>query len=309
MEKVRCNLCDSDKFTEVYTLQDYLLERPNILTTLVQCDNCGLIYQNPRPSAVEMDQHYPDEYEPYENLGESKKTWLLRKAIEYGLAKRAKFVTKHRKTGRLLDVGCATGEFLSAMRLQEDWELYGVEPNARVASIASHNTGANVFIGTLEQAQFAKDYFDVVTMWDVLEHVYNPQKTLDEIFRILKPDGLLIIRVPNGSSFQAKIFGKFWAGLDAPRHLYVFSLKTLSTMLSRSGFEIVDSSFNSASYLILVLSFRFWMVDRGIKKTIQERVLKILNHPISRLISAPWFYIAGFFVRGPSMIVTARRSR
>lgn len=309
METVRCNICGSNKFTKLYTLQDYLLERPDILTTLVRCDNCGLIYQNPRPSPSEMDQHYPDEYEPYETLTNLRRSWLLRKAIEYGLAKRAKFVTKHRRNGRLLDIGCASGTFLSVMRSQGKWELYGVEPNARVASVATQNTGAVVFVGTLTDARFSEQYFDVVTMWDVLEHVYNPQTTLDEIFQILKPGGVLIIRVPNGASLQAKIFGKFWAGLDAPRHLYVFSFQSLSTMLSKSGFEVVDKSFNSASYLIFVLSLRFWMVGQKIEKPIRERILKVLNHPISRLISAPLFYFSGFFVKGPSMIVTARRAQ
>ncbi len=309
METVRCNSCGSTEFSELYTLPDYLLERPDVFATLVKCRQCGLIYQNPRPSIAEMSQHYPENYEPYETKEEQKTSWLFQKAIKYGIAKRVRFVTKYKKNGRVLDVGCATGVFLEGMRARGKWELYGVEPSDHAATIAFQKTNADIFVGTLEQAQFSGNFFDVVTMWDVLEHVHNPQETLDEIYRILKPDGLLVIRVPNVDSLQAKIFGRFWAGLDAPRHLYVFSPEDLSNMLRKSGFQIKNKSFGSASYLVFSLSLRFWMVEKGIQKSVRQGILWILNHPVSRLISAPFFYLTGFLDKGPLLVVTAHRTK
>jgi len=254
---------------------------------------------------MEMLAHYPSEYN--EHISVRKNNRLLNWAANYGLRKRTKYVTRHKHVGRVLDIGCATGRFLDTLTPFGDWELYGVEPSPYAAKIARQNTLLTIYEGVLESTHFPNDYFDVITMWDVLEHVHNPLMTLQEIARILKPDGILVFRVPNYDSTQRKQFGKYWAGYEPPRHLYVFSPKILSQMLEKTNLTMIDWTTKSSNYLTFVLSIRFVLTGKGIKRTTREQILQWLNHPISRLAFAPFFYVGGIFEKGPLLVVTAQR--
>ena len=311
METVPCNLCNSTAATPMYQLSDLLLERSEVETTLVQCQICGLIYQNPRPTQDEMAQHYPPEYDSYISSGqnEQKISWLLQKAYQFGINKRVRIVTRHKMRGRLLDVGCATGTFLSGMQQQPNWELFGVEINEFAARIAHEQFGLNVFVGTLEEAYFPATYFDAVALWDVFEHLHDPAGSLNEIHRVLKQEGILILRVPNVNSWDAKIFGTTWAGLDAPRHFYVFGQDTLKQMLEANGFQIKQISCEIGSYPTFVLSVRFWLVEKEVREIIRQSILNILYHPISRLLFSPIYYLYGIGLRGPLITVIAVKRR
>jgi len=281
----------------------------DVETRLVKCENCGLIFQNPRPTIDEMSVSYPADYESY--ISESKlnnNSRLMNKAIEYGLNKRSRFVTNHKSSGKLLDVGCATGLFLHSMQHITDWELFGLEINSHAAKIARDQFGLDVFTGTLEEASYPDDYFDAVTLWDVLEHLHNPSSSLSEIHRILKPDGILVFRVPNGKSWDAKFFGRYWPGLDAPRHLFVFEQFTIRELLSKVGFNIVQMSCRSGSYPTFILSIKFWLTGKGYQESTRQRILGILDHPILRLLTSPIFLISGLGLRGPLITVTARKT-
>lgn len=310
MEQTACNLCGSTNATNLYSLQDYLLNRPDVITQLVRCDQCGLVYQNPRPTLSEVGQHYPPEYESYVTGSQTQhQSWLYRQAVQYGITKRAHFVTCFKKSGRLLDIGCAAGIFLSGFlekphQPKPDWDLYGVELNEYAASKARDFYGLNVFTGTLEQAKFGDAFFDGVTLWDVLEHLHDPSSTIQEIRRILKPDGYLIMRIPNGASLDAREFGQYWAGLDAPRHLYVFTPQTIHQMLSQNGFEVVNWSGQSGSYPTYLLSMRFRQTARG-SSAWGRSLIRALSHPVVRLVSAPLFYLRSLGLSGTQMVVTA----
>lgn len=308
METTICNLCGNAATQPFATVPDLLLERLNVTATLVRCTQCDLVYQNPRPTLSEMDQHYPPEYEPYTDHAEQRKSnWLLQKAIEYGIQKRCHFITKHKAGGRILDIGCAAGTFLLGMQAQGKWQTYGVEISPEVARIARKRHNLNVFTGTLEEAAFADQMFDAVTMWDVLEHVHDPTATLREIRRILKPDGLLLVRVPNLASWDAQLFGKTWAGLDAPRHLYVFTPDTLTQMLAQAGFRVANHSCAIGGYVTFALSVRFWLSARHRSAATKQRVSRILYHPLARLASAPFFYLPTLIMRGPLLVTTAQK--
>ncbi len=307
MENVNCNLCHSQQAAPIYDLQDYLLEKPAVRTTLVKCQQCGLVYQNPRPTLQEIGAHYPPEYESYDDIDSLKKSPLKNMVIDYGLNKRCRFITRHKARGRLLDIGCASGTFLNAMKRLPGWDLHGVEISPHAARIASEKYGLNVFEGTLEDARYEADFFDAITLWDVLEHLHDPASSLQEIRRILKPDGILVFRVPNGSSWDASLFGKYWSGLDSPRHLYIFDKKSLPALLDKTGFKTLDQSCGIGSYPTFVLSVRFWLVGSGAAPQRRNALLKVLSHPIARLLSAPFFYISNFGKNGPLLTVTAAR--
>ena len=308
MESVTCNYCGLAETAPFAIVPDLLLERLTVKAPLVRCLHCGLVYQNPRPTLAEMGKHYPPEYEPYaDQATQANRNWLLQKAIQHGTNKRCRFVTRHQQTGKLLDVGCAMGGFLLGMRAQNGWTVAGVEINSAVAAAAKQRYGLDVFAGTLEAAHYPDATFDAVTMWDVLEHLHDPGQTLAEIHRILRPNGIVVIRVPNLASWDAKLFGRRWAGLDAPRHLYIFTPETLSALLEKTGFQVAEHSCAIGSYMTFVLSIRFWLTERGVAAQTKELVSKLLYHPVARIVSIPLFYLVSLTRRGPLLVTVARK--
>jgi SAM-dependent methyltransferase len=307
MENINCNFCGNTSPEDLFTLTDLLLERKDVQSQFVQCQSCGLVYQNPRPTQEEMGQYYPPEYESYtDSTSDRELPWLLKKAYAYGISKRRRVVTRRKKGGRILDVGCATGTFLLGMKELPGWEVAGVEISPHAANIARKHQ-LEVFTGTLEEAHLPSSSFDAVTLWDVLEHLHDPMEGLREIHRILKPGGILVLRVPNGSSWDAKWFGPTWAGWDAPRHLYVFTIDTLKKMMEAAGFQISQMSCEIGSYPTFVLSVRFWLYDRNVDMKTRQRIAKWLYHPIARIISVPLFYLLGLRLKGPLLTMTATK--
>ena len=307
METTACALCGSQATRPFLELPDYYLDRPHVLAHLVQCTQCGLIYQNPRPSLAEMGAHYPADYGPYLSSAERPNP-ILQRAYDYGLWKRRRYVTRHKPGGTLLDIGCATGEVLRGFRNMGTWEVYGVEINPDVAEIARSQHGLNVFAGALEEAAYPDKHFDAITMWDVFEHLHVPNAALQEINRVLKDDGLLVIRVPNAASWEARLFGRYWAGLDAPRHLTIFTPDTLSRMLAQNGFRVQAHSSGIGSYMVFVLSVQFWLTARRVAPAARQRWLRGLRHPAARLASAPFFYLPAQRLKGSLLVTTARKA-
>jgi SAM-dependent methyltransferase len=264
-----------------------------------------------------MDQHYPPEYGPYASYDAvtSKRfitANLTRLAYRYGMYKRTRFVTNYKKSGRLLDVGCSTGIFLNHIQEnlnKSDWEIFGVEVNHEAANAARLNFNLKVFTGTLEEANFPAAFFDAITLWDVLEHLHDPMSSLLEMCRILKVNGILVLRVPNLDSWWANLFGKYWAGLEPPRHLYVFNQTTLSSLLEKSGFHVLKTSTAISSYLVFVLSIRFWLVGKSIKPAYRNSILRMMYHPITRALTAPLFFIDTMFKKGSALVVVAEKQK
>lgn len=305
METVVCNLCGSPNARPLHEVQDWLLNRPMVKTSLVQCTSCGFIYQNPRPTREEIGEHYPPDYDPYQNLGK-KSSWLMRKAIAYGLNNRARLFTNLMQPGILLDVGCAAGDFLAFVKQHYGWQVRGVEVSEYAARLARETYGLDVYTGTLEQACLPENSVDVVTMWDVLEHLHDPSGTLGELRRILKPGGLLALRLPNADSLDARIFGRYWSGLDAPRHLYVFSKANIRAMLTQQGYEVVMMTSKYGSYLGFILSLRFFMVGKQVNASFRNAMIGLLYSPFGRLAFAPAFFIYSLFQQSSQLSVVAR---
>ena len=114
----------------------------------------------------------------------------------------------------------------------------GVDFSAEAAKIAAIENSVDVAVGSLEDAHFPDQAFDMVTLFHVMEHVSNPRVVLAEVVRVLKPDGVMILQVPNIESWQFKIFGARWYGLDIPRHLIDYSINSMLKLLADSGFTV-----------------------------------------------------------------------
>jgi SAM-dependent methyltransferase len=312
MEYIDCPNCQGTRSLVVHSdLPDRMLNGLETRTTLVRCINCGLVYQNPRPTLSEMGAFYPDDYECYQDVtSEPNASWLMQQAYTYGLKKRLAAVQRWKKGGRLLDVGCASGVFLHFVQSHPEWSVNGIEISPTAAEYARGKYGLDVFTGTLEDRSFPENSFDAVTLWDVLEHLHEPLESLHEVFRVLKPGGIVVSRVPNGNSWDANLFGKYWAGIDAPRHLFVFDQSTLSKIFCQAGFTPLTFSTNGGSYPTFLFSLRFYLADKLHQPELgksDHTWIRFLYSPVARLISAPLFSLSGIFKHGPLMIVVARK--
>src|SRR5262245_22180597 len=195
-ETPRCPMCDADQGALLFEGSD-LLHGGDGRFRLVTCGHCGHIYQNPRPTVAAIGSFYPEDYIPFQRAIEDDPHWWKRLDRAYGRRRRCAAV--HAAAGRpgvLLDVGCATGIFLDGMR-RLGWQVQGVEPTESAAQYARSRLGLEVFGGRLEEAGFADASFDAITLWDVLEHVHEPRVVLNELARLLRPGGLLVLSLPN----------------------------------------------------------------------------------------------------------------
>jgi len=139
----------------------------------------------------------------------------------------------------ILDIGCAYGYFLE-LAARRDWKAQGVEVSAHAANIARREAGVAVHTGTLQGAKFPASVFDAATMWDVLEHAFNPLEELAEVNRVLRPNGYLFLTLPDAGSVIARLSGRHWFGFKkVAEHNYFFSRQTLRRALSQSGFEMI----------------------------------------------------------------------
>lgn len=138
--------------------------------------------------------------------------------------------------GHLLEVGCGSGQMLKRMQ-EMGWHVEGVDFDASAVENA-RKKGLHVCFGTLEAQNYADNHFDVIFMSHLIEHVHDPLKLLREGHRILKPGGQAVLVTPNNESLGHKLFKEAWRGLEAPRHLYLFSLKALKELSQEAGFKV-----------------------------------------------------------------------
>ncbi len=302
MEEIACNVCQSDNHTALYEGRDRLHGLGGSFG-LVKCQQCGLIYLNPRPTREDMGRYYPPDYEPYAQGIEQAKGFLSGLDYRYGVAKRCQMITRRKGPGRILDVGCGVGHFLNGMKLRS-WQTFGTEVSKEAAAYARERFGLEVFVGELQEAEFPAAYFDAVTLWHVLEHLHDPLATLMEINRLLKDDGLLVFAIPNWDSVDARLFGKFWVGLDMPRHLYVFPRPALEEFLAKTGFKTVKARCFFGSHGAFALSLRFFLEEKVPQRTLRGFLLWLFYTKLSRLIAAPYFYLVDKLGRGPIITMT-----
>lgn len=229
----QCNFCHNADSVLLYKKEGF---------DIVQCTHCGLIYVDNPPNPPELAKYYEEEYytggndKVFSNYIAEKK-----ERVNY-FRKQLKKIKKIIRAGELLDVGCAAGFFLEAAK--NDFKVTGIEISDYSSTYAREALKHNVITGTLFNAKFPDNHFDIITMWDVIEHIDKPREYLEEIHRILKKGGVIVISTGDIDSMNAKIKQDKWELLAPPWHLYYFSRKVLVSKMEELGFTIIDVQTN-----------------------------------------------------------------
>lgn len=306
-EHVACPHCGQVEAEHYADLEDWLCGLEGRFR-LVRCTQCGLIRQDPRPTEDSIGAFYPRDYKPFLDSRTSEpagtvRSWLL----AYGLHRRTRLIARHQPRGRLLDVGCATGLFLDAARSLGHWRVHGVELSAEEAAFGRRHFGLDIATTSFSQFAARPSTFDVITMWDVLEHLHDPVSAIEKASGLLRPQGVVVLRVPHLESVGAQRFGRYWAGLDAPRHLFVFPRSVLEDMLQKAGLTVVERQC-WGGYHLFALSVRFWLEAHRETRVPKQFVERMLASLAARALTYPWFaFIDRVLGRGPAVTVVARK--
>jgi 2-polyprenyl-3-methyl-5-hydroxy-6-metoxy-1,4-benzoquinol methylase len=229
-----CPICNSHNFKDIFKSKDYTSS--NEIFQLIKCDNCSLIITSPRPNEENIRKYYESiDYISHSAKTESffNKIYFLARNI--AITNKRKLIEQYNPVGKLLDIGCGTGSFIRYMK-QNEWEPTGVEPSAKARKIAQETA-----IDIVEKIEDIKDQkFNVITMWHVLEHIHDVNKTILKIKELLKSDGTLFIAVPNYKSYDAKYYTTTWAAYDVPRHLWHFSQEIIKKLLQKHNLEVIS---------------------------------------------------------------------
>lgn len=223
-----------------------------------------------------------------------------------GLRARCQMILRYKQRGDLLDLGCATGDFLAVMRSYAGWRVRGLEPHAGAARQARERYGLRVDEGGAETLPYAPGSFDVVTMWDVLEHVRDPIRTLRRVYEILRPAGLVVLSLPNRDSWDAVLFGRYWAGLDIPRHFSIFSPRHIAQALESSGFSSMDIVNLSGSFHAFALSARHGIEGRSPISRVRRTAADAIDSLPFQVVTYPYFQLVKRLKKATGMIVIAR---
>jgi len=280
MEDVSCpNGClEDDKI--LFSSCDRLHGLPGEFN-IVRCTVCGLMRTNPRPTQETIGYYYPVDYGPFQST--VLKEFVKEKQAPSKLKRRASNFFKYKvdvtpvlKPGRMLEIGCASGKFLHRME-QRGWVVEGIEYSPDAAKNAKA-LGYSVHVGPVETAPEPELKYDLFVGWMVLEHLHEPLKVLNKLYRWANPDAYLVLSVPNAASKEFLIFNKAWYALQLPTHLYHFTPDSLTLLLENSGWEVVQIS-HQRVLSNLFPSIGYKLEDLGIAKRLSKRLIEFNKNP------------------------------
>lgn len=271
METVACNLCGSREYTTVYEMPDRRFFRDEFFA-VVECSRCGLGFLNPRPSIAEIQKYYPPEY--YQGPPTSSHDRYLTRRY----TRQANYLTGAQNGSarkKLLDVGCANGDFPRFMAAR-GWEVEGVEISDSTEKIKDFP----IYTQELQHIPMDEPTYDAVTAWAVFEHVHDPMGCFQKASRIVKPGGLFVFLVPNfGSIASRHLFCE-----DIPRHLYFFTRETVNQYLHKTGFTLEREDNGRSIYKMAPYNWLAFMIrTRLLGKDYQFRDVPLTSKEFRRI--------------------------
>ncbi len=252
MNEISKSPLNSEPLDLLFQCRDYTVSQEEF--SILQDKKAELLITSPQPSGENLNKYY--ESADYISHTDSKNTlidqiyqWVKKSALKSKVNLIDRLAPEK---GNLMDIGCGTGDFLVACQ-KNGWRVTGIEPNEKARKLgleklesrSGQNTYGGIFqdikdyLYTLEKDNDEKK-FDVITLWHVLEHVPDIENYARELHSLLTENGTLVVAVPNYKSYDAKIYGKFWAAYDVPRHLWHFSKRSISLLFSQVEMEIIE---------------------------------------------------------------------
>jgi SAM-dependent methyltransferase len=283
-KKTHCILCNSNKLKRLARIDEYVC---------VRCEKCNLIFFNPLPvkTTGELNDFYEKLYYPTCKYMDSfDKQNFKRYYPSY--EKQFKAFYKYLSKGRILEIGCGVGYFLLSAK-RKGFKCFGVEISKEAAKYTQEQLGIDAFAGTLENAKLPSNYFDGARLSHVLEHCEDPVMTINEVNRVLKPNGILEVGVPNPDCFLNRVVniyywfvgkykkGKYFCSLGGPGHLYAFKYKTIIFLLRKAGFKILKISCigrGNRTYLPFLIGGNLGKSPKGIFLAVVDLMGNILEN-------------------------------
>jgi SAM-dependent methyltransferase len=296
----RCPLCSGATLTYLTDTRDfhYGIEGD---WNYERCQDCRVVFLNPAPTQLFLDSAYDDDYYSYQEfrIPTRWETWL-RRVLAYNPA--ATGDPRFAAPGRVLDIGCGSGEFLYKMK-RAGWQTHGVELSARAAQLGNERHQLNIQAGTLASARLAPASFDYIRLNHSFEHILNPRETLSLIHRYLAPHGVLFIGVPNVEGWQARLFGRHWWNLGPPVHPFNYSRATLTRLLAEHGFEVQTFRTNS-NFAGILGSLQMRLNDR---RGVRADTGRFFSNPVAKLLAHWMAKFSDLFSVGDCLEITARK--
>lgn len=235
-----CPICGHQQFKIKYNLQDYTVSKE--FYDILECESCGFMFTQNVPDASEIGPYYKSEdYVSHSNTQKGLFFKIYHKVREFMLNRKERAISKNikeKENQKILDIGTGRGYFLNHMQ-QSGYSCTGIEQDADVREMAKKSFSLNI-LPPEELFHLEENQFDIITLWHVLEHVHDLSAYLEKIKKLLTPDGLLVIALPNPSCADESIYKEHWAGWDVPIHLWHFSPKNIKDLLSQYQFKMVD---------------------------------------------------------------------
>lgn len=265
---MKCIICGQNSWAKKYN-------------SLLECTNCSFTRAKDKYFNIDPKKIYSRKYfegEDYANYANEKE------ALQNNFKKRLNTIRKYKRGGKLLEIGSAFGYFLELSK--KYYNSYGIDVDKEVTSIAKRNSGVKIFTGDFYKTNVGKNY-DVICMFDVIEHLKNPDKFINKIYSILKPGGILAIETGNINGLLPKLQGGKWRLIKPPHHLQYFSRETLINFLNKYGFTVKES--NNVSFTRTIGQIVYRLVNKKIsffaEKEVQlntfDILLVIAQKPIS----------------------------
>jgi len=309
-----CLVCGSGAGEPVFHGSDRLYHTTTRQFDVVRCGKCGMLRLDPPPTPEELRRYYPDNYwfAPDESTaGRMEEAW--RRLV---LRDHVRFVTRALRDsaarGPLLDVGCGGGLFLGMMR-ERGFRVLGLDFSREAAAVAWRRQQAPAIVADFPHSPLSARSLAAITMFHVVEHLYDPRAYLAEARGLLAPDGRLIVQVPNAASWQCRLLGRAWNGIDVPRHLFDFRDSDLEKLLASAGFEVLRRKYfslrDNPAGLASSLAPSLDPMARRVRRVAESggaRLAKDLAYLAMVLAATPFAALEAAFGAGSTVMVEAR---
>lgn len=237
----KCPLCDGSALERNLTCVDHYVSGEAFY--LCRCADCGFLFTQDFPVEEEIGRYYEAvDYVSHTDTHKGMVNKLYHRVRNYMLGRKARLVehATYGKKGRLLDVGTGTGYFPNTMR-NRGWQVEAVEKSPQARAFAKQHFNLDIKPDSaLPDGEWPKGSFEVITLWHVMEHLQHLNETWDRLYDLLTEEGVLVVAVPNCSSYDAEKYGAYWAAYDVPRHLWHFTPVTMQQFASKHGFIMAE---------------------------------------------------------------------